>query len=283
MKGQQIIIPAKDGYKLTAILREPKAKAKGVVQIHCGGGLPQSLYSNFASFLSENGFVSITFDYRGIGLSKPNNLKSFKADPIDWGELDMFGVLDWCIKKYPEQKKIIAAHSMGGQLVGLMENNAEIDQLFLIASSTGYWKDMSKPFKWIFPPIWFSTIPVHNFIFGYTKVKKLKLGENLPKGVANKWWKWSINKNYFEDELTKLEKISNYDKIKIPLISIQISDDPIANNITANNLLKYYKNAKIRIKKITPKQLGVNKIGHSGFFSRKFKNTLWKNLVTEII
>ncbi|MEM1259108.1 MAG: hypothetical protein AAGH81_11285, partial [Bacteroidota bacterium] len=94
---------------------------------------------------------------------------------------------------------------------------------------------------------------------------------------------WSINKNYFEDELTKLEKISNYDKIKIPLISIQISDDPIANNITANNLLKYYKNAKIRIKKITPKQLGVNKIGHSGFFSRKFKNTLWKNLVTEII
>lgn len=282
IKAKQITITAKDGYKLTAILREPIIKKKGIVQIHCGGGLHQYLYKNFAQYLSKNGYVTITFDYRGIGLSRPKKLKGFKADAIDWGELDMAGVLDYVIENYPNDKKIIAAHSMGGQLVGLMENSDKIDQLFLIASSTGYWKDMNSPYKWIFAPLWLSIIPIHNFIFGYTRANKLKFGEDFPKGVASNWWKWSLRKNYFEDDLRDFSKIDGYSRIKIPLTSIQISDDPLANEVTANNLLKYYKEAIIKIQKFTPKELGVKKIGHIGFFSRKFETTLWKNIITQI-
>lgn len=282
MKIKELKISAADGYQLTATLREPIIKRKGVVQIHCGGGLAQHLYANFATYLTQQGYVTITFDYRGIGKSRPAALKGFKAYIKDWGTLDMVGVFNWVIKNYPDDKKIIIAHSMGGQIIGLMENNNQIDQLFLIASSTGYWKDMSRPYRWILPPLWIILIPIQTFIFGYAKVKKLNLGEDLPKGVALNWWKWSQNKNYFEDDLKKIQKSCYYDQIKIPLTSIQITDDPIANEKTANNLLAYYNKAIIKVHKITPAEMGVSKIGHFGFFSRKFKHTLWNDLLLEI-
>ncbi len=282
MNTQELKISTKDGYKISIILREPNNKRKGVVQIQGGIGLSQELYSNFATYVTQNGYTTVTLDYRGIGKSKPANLKGFKADIIDWGELDMAGVFDWVVKKYPSDKKILVAHSIGGALVGLMENNVRIDQLFLIASSTAYWKDMSRPYRWFMPPVWSFFILVHPFIFGYVKIKKFKLGEDVPKGVALRWWKWSKNKNYFEDDFKKSEKLHRYDQIKIPLTSIQISDDPIANKITSNKLLTYYKNAQIKICEITPKQLEVDKIGHIGFFSRKFKKTLWSDLLLEM-
>jgi predicted alpha/beta hydrolase len=80
MKRKEIIVTASDGYKLTATIKEPESQAiKGVVQIQCCAGLKQSFYSNFATYLSENGYVTITFDYRGIGKSKPKTLKGFDA------------------------------------------------------------------------------------------------------------------------------------------------------------------------------------------------------------
>jgi predicted alpha/beta hydrolase len=254
MKQEDITITAKDGYALAAVLREPETSIKGVVQIHCGTGIPQKLYAHFAAFLTENGYATLTFDYRGIGKSKYESLKGFKAKLQDWAQLDMTSVFDWIINRFPNDKKIIVAHSMGGQLVGLMENNHKIDNLFLIASSTGYWRDMSKPYRWIFPPL----------------------------GVGMQWRKWCINPTYFETDFGKSIKDLYYDQIHIPLKSIQISDDPIANHVTANKMLTYYKNAKISIDKVTPKSLGVDKIGHTGFFSRRFKDTLWAKLLGDI-
>ncbi len=204
MLHKEITILAKDGYALTAILREPNSPIKGIVQIHCGTGIPQVLYAHFAEFLTENGYATLTFDYRGIGKSKYGSLKEFKADLLDWGQLDMTGVFDWVLKTYPNERKIIVAHSMGGQLVGLMENNDKIDQLFLVASSTGYWRDMSSPYKWIMPPIgFFLLIPLQIFLYGFIKAKKTKQGEDLPLGVGRQWRKWCMSPNYFECDFGK--------------------------------------------------------------------------------
>jgi predicted alpha/beta hydrolase len=283
MKQEDIIITAKDGYALAAVLREPETPLKGVVQIHCGTGIPQKLYAHFADFLTENGYATLTFDYRGIGKSKYVSLRGFKAKLQDWAQLDMTSVFDWVLNRFPNDKKIIVAHSMGGQLVGLMENNHRIDNLFLVASSTGYWRDMSKPYRWILPPLgFFLLIPLQVAFYGFVKAKKVRQGEDLPLGVGMQWRKWCINPKYFETDFGKSIKNLYYDQVRIPLKSIQISDDPIANNVTANKMLTYYKNATISIDRVTPKSLGVDKIGHTGFFSRRFKETLWVKLLGDI-
>lgn len=282
MTTQELKITAKDGYDLAITLREPKEKRKGIVQIQGGMGLPQQLYGNFANYLTENGYATVTFDYRGVGKSRPSKLKGFKADIIDWAELDMTGVFDWIIKKYPDDKKIIIAHSIGGALLGLMKNTKKIDQAFLISSSTAYWKDMGTRFKLTQVPVLNFLTLLHTSVFGYVKLKKLKLGEDIPKDVALRWRKWSRAKNYFEDDLKQSGKLHLYDEVKIPLTSIQIADDPIANRLTSNKLLAYYKKAKIKVCDVVPKELGVKKIGHIGFFSRKFKKTLWNDVMLQM-
>jgi predicted alpha/beta hydrolase len=282
MKIEKIQIPARDGYMLSANLYIPMEVSKGFVQIHCGTGIPQKVYSNFASFLAENGFTSLTFDYRGIAESAPRFLKDSDAKISDWGRLDMSGVFDWVLSNFPNQKKIIAAHSMGGQMVGLMDNHKKIDQLFFIASSTGYWRDMSSPYKWMPAFYWYFMIPIHTKLFGYVNAMKVKQGENLPKGVALEWRKWCTNPDYFEPEFGKTLNPVFFDQITTPIKSIQIQDDPLANKTTANKLLKYFKNAKIEIEEINPKNYGVEKIGHTGFFSRKFKKSLWTKVMNEM-
>ena len=282
MTETNLTIPAKDGYDLSAVLRKPEKGSKGFIQIHCGTGIPQKLYANFAKFLTQNGYITLTFDYRGIGKSRPKSLKGFEAFIRDWGQKDMVGVLNWAIDNLPDEKKIIIVHSMGGQMVGLMENNDQIDQLVLIASSTGYWKDMSKPFRYLLPPFWFLYIPMSIAIHGYANAKKIRQGEDLPKGVAEEWQKWCINPNYFETEFGKTLKPLYFDQIEIPIKSIQVADDPIANEITCNKLLSYYTNATTKVQQIKPQDLGVSKIGHAGFFSRKFKDSLWKDLLGDI-
>ncbi|MFC5046223.1 alpha/beta fold hydrolase [Aquimarina hainanensis] len=282
IEEQSIIIIAEDGYELSAILRVPTRDRKGIVQIHSGTGIPQQLYANFASYLTEKGYATLTFDYRGIAESAPASLKGFKATIRDWGMLDMTAVFNWVLTHFPEDKKIIVAHSMGGQMIGLMKNCDQIDQLVLIASSTGYWKDMDSPYKWLPAFFWYIMIPVHTKIFGYVNARKVKQGENLPRGVALEWRKWCTNPTYFEDDFRDTNQSLFFDKIKIPLLSIQVADDPLANQTTATKLLKYYKNAQIQIQRIIPAEMGVQKIGHTGYFSRKFKDNLWKKLVTEL-
>lgn len=279
---EHLEIPARDGYLLSAKLFRPSGTSKGVVQIHSGTGIPQQLYANFAAYLAKQGYTSLTFDYRGIAESAPKVLKGFNAKISDWGKLDMPGVFDWVIDHFPNQKKIIAAHSMGGQMVGLMDNYKKIDQLFLIASSTGYWRDMSSPYKWLPAFFWYFLIPLHVRFFGFVNAMKIKQGENLPKGVAMQWRKWCTHPDYFEPDFGKNLSPLFYDQITFPIKSIQIQDDPLANEVTANKLLKYYKNAKIEVELIKPKELGVEKIGHTGFFSRKFKDSLWSKMVREM-
>ena len=282
MKTQQLRISATDGYQLAAIVREPESEPKGVVQFHGGTGIPQTFYGNLAAYLTENGYVTITFDYRGIGSSKPPSLKGFEATTRDWGQLDMTGVFDWVLHTYPTKKKIVIGHSMGGQLVGLMPNSDKIDQLFLIASATGYWKDMSSPLKWLLPSIWYFFIPLTTAVYGYAHAKKIRQGENLPKGVALEWRKWCINPTYFEPDFGKTLHPLYYDQVKISLTSIQLADDPIANQVTATKILTYYSHAQLTIDRIVPSEIGVAKIGHMGYFSRRMKDKLWVKLLAAL-
>jgi predicted alpha/beta hydrolase len=282
MNSITLHIPAKDGYPLAAQLRQPTGESKGIIQINCGTGIPQTIYHHLADYLAENGYTTITYDYRGIGASKPTSLKGFEASMTDWAQLDMTGVLAWIIREFPNKKRILIGHSFGGQVVGLMENNHLIDQLFLIASSTGYWKDMAPPAKWIMPALWYLFIPSVTSIFGYGNARILGRGENLPKGVVLQFRKWCIDPNYFIPDFTESKIQLYFDQITIPIKAIQITDDPIANPITFHKILAYYRNAPITIERISPVSVGVNQIGHSGFFSRKFKDTLWKNLLKDL-
>lgn len=273
---KEIKIQTKDGYELSATLREPIEKPIGFIQINSGTGIPQKFYRHFANYLTKKGYVTVTFDYRGIGKSKPKTLKGFKATNFQWGEFDMTAVLDWGIKNYPNLEKTIVGHSMGGQLIGTMKNADKIDKTFLIASGTGFWKDMPKSsLKMLMPFLWYIYIPFTTTFCGYGGAKKIKQGENLPKGVALQWRNWCISKNYWDSDLNKGVNKNSFQKLTGELKSISFLDDKIISEKANNKLLQYYKNVSVEKSIISPNEVGLNSIGHFGFFSSKSEK-LWK-------
>ncbi|WP_108866823.1 alpha/beta fold hydrolase [Aquimarina aquimarini] len=279
MNEKKITIRAKDGFELGAYVREPKIEIKGVVQINSGTGIPKRFYKHFANYLTKQGYVTIVYDYRGIGDSKPKMLRGFKATNLEWATLDMTSILDWSICKYPALQKIMIGHSMGGQLVGFMQNNQKIDKLIIIASGTGYWKDMPKgKLKLLMPFLWYIYMPLSTFIYGFANAKKIKQGENLPKGVALQWRKWCLNKNYWETELENSLNKKSFAKLSGPIKSMIFTDDTIVSKKANKQLLSYYDQTVIEEIEITPSSFGFKKIGHFGFFSKKSEK-LWENLI----
>src|SRR5262245_23222001 len=81
-------IVAADGVPLSARFFAPPAEAQAAVLIVSAMGAPQGYYRPFAQWLAAEGYLVATFDYRGIGRSRPARLRGFEADIIAWAERD---------------------------------------------------------------------------------------------------------------------------------------------------------------------------------------------------
>jgi predicted alpha/beta hydrolase len=106
------LIETKDGQRIAARFFRPQGEPKGSVLIVPAMGVTQGYYQPFASWLARQGFNAATFDYRGTGLSRPSDLRGFKADIFDWARLDCAAMID----ALPRPLYWIG-HSLGGQRV----------------------------------------------------------------------------------------------------------------------------------------------------------------------
>src|SRR5437868_2408498 len=87
-------IRATDGQEIAAAFYVPGREPRGAVLIVPAMGTPQSYYRPLAEWLALQGFVTATFDYRGTGLSRPRQLRGFRADILDWARLDCAAMID---------------------------------------------------------------------------------------------------------------------------------------------------------------------------------------------
>ncbi len=102
--------------------------------------MPRKIYRGFATYLAEQGFATMTYDYRGIGGSRPETLKGFAARMRDWASLDVAGAIDHLRGVWPQLPLAVVGHSFGGQAVGLVPNNGEISRALFVAAQAGHWR-----------------------------------------------------------------------------------------------------------------------------------------------
>jgi hypothetical protein len=83
IRERQLVFAAHDGLRLAASIFEPECMedALATVLVASATGVKRHFYNKFATFLAENGFVVMSFDYRGIGDSLPGN-RLFRRDAI---------------------------------------------------------------------------------------------------------------------------------------------------------------------------------------------------------
>ena len=89
MTSEPIEFAAVDGYPLRGTLWSPDTAPRALVLIHPATAVPERLYAGFARFLTERGFAALTYNYRGIGASRPARLSALQARMRDWVELDV--------------------------------------------------------------------------------------------------------------------------------------------------------------------------------------------------
>ena len=186
----------------------------------------------------------------------------------------MTAAFAWLCDKYPDLPKHIVGHSAGGLLFGLMPNFGKIKSVVAVGYSTGHLPQISMPYRLAAYAFLKVYVPVASKIFGYVPAKKLGLGEDLPSGVAAQWAAWCSSPGYVGNALGKDIKTHHYDKLQMPMLVLNMTDDPIAtpHNVTAMHGL--FPKVPITEEWIAPGDYGLKAIGHIGFF-RKANNSLW--------
>ena len=98
---------------------------------------------------------------------------------------------------------------------------------------------------------------------------------DLPKGVFEQWTEWVRYPRYLFDD-DKLVARENFAKFKGALRALCMTDDTWATRPAIELLCSGFTGTGSEIISITPKDAGVAKIGHLGFFKPEHRDTLWR-------
>lgn len=269
------VFAAADSYPLAATIFEPASELRAVVLIASATAVPRGYYAKFARYLAGQGFKIVTFDYRGIGGSKPKEgLRGFKARMRDWATLDLTAMVDHAEALAQGKPLYYVGHSFGGQALGQLQNNHKVSRALFAASQIGYWKLFPAPEKY---KVWFSLRilgPLAYTIFGYVP-GKFGMGEDLPKGVFREWASWCMKPRYLYDDET-LEARKYFPNYRGALRVIGMSDDDWAPPVSVAGLLAGYTGTTPEHVTVTPQSAGQNKIGHFGYFREASREPLWR-------
>lgn len=236
-------------------------------------GVAQNFYARYAQWLAEQGFLVITFDYRGVGLSAPPSLRECRVDIFDWAR-DCEAVIDFAADALPGRPLYWIGHSLGGQLLGLIRNRERIVRVVTIATGNGYWLQNSWPVRAMVWWLWLVVVPLATRTVGYFPGRRLRKVGDLPRGVIEQWRRWCLNREYVvgaEGEAVR----EAYSAVDVPIMALSFTDDELMTEKSIRTLHRLYSAAPIDFRRIAPRDVGVRRIGHFGFFRPQFEQSLW--------
>ena len=194
---QTLTLRPAGGAALSARLwNDAAAPRRGAVLIGAAMGVRQDYYRPFAEWLARQGYAVMTFDYRGVGDSRPaGSLRGFDADLHDWAD-DYDAAIDALATAAPQAPLFLIGHSLGAQLPGMLRNRDRIAGLLSVAAGSGYWRDNAPQLKRTVLYFWYALVPVATRLFGYFPGKRLRKVGDLPRGVMLQWRRWCLDPRY---------------------------------------------------------------------------------------
>lgn len=273
MSKDAIRITADDGYCLVGHVIGA-GKGGPVLVINGATGVRQWYYARFASWAAEQGATVLTWDYRGIGESRPHRLHGFPGTMRDWGRHDLEGVLRFAHQEWSGRPLVAIGHSVGGQILGQAASNGLLSRAVTVGSQFGGWQWWSGPHKWALAALWYGLMPGLTHALGYFP-GSLGIGADLPKEVALEWARWGRSRDFFLAHGVDRE---GYTRLKIPLLSFSFTDDPYAPKAAVDALHSLYSEAQVERRHLHPRDVGAKEIGHFGFFRDTFRTSLWEQL-----
>jgi len=285
LDGIEISFPATDGYELGGVHFQALGESAPSVAVVLagGGGVSARRYRHFARFLSSSGIPVLTFDYRGIGRSRPPSLRGFKATIEDWSECDCGGAIAWMRARYCSSELTGITHSIGSLVLGGAKNVSELSQLVFIAPHTGYCGDYAKRVRIPMAVVWHVVMPALTHMFGYFPGRMLRLGEDIPEGMALQWAARTspefFPKNGNAESSRARAILARFAGVDVPTLALAFTDDAFATESGARRLLSCYPDIQARFELVEPSATDSRGIGHFGFFRRNADIELWRSVM----
>lgn len=277
MKTTTLSLRTSDDVRLGATLYTPDAgdDARGTVLIHGATAVPHRYYAKFARYLASQGIAVLTYDYRGVGASRPHSLRHFTAKMTDW-VTDAKAAHAYLRAERPGPVAIVA-HSFGGQMVGLLDDYQEAKGALFVGSQLGSYRDFPQPSRLRVEFAMRALIPAAAAVLGYVP-GKLGMGEDLPGGVAKEWARWCMHPEYLVGH--EPEARARFAAYRVPSLYYTFEDDDFAPKGGVRAMLSKIGGAPLEHKKIRPSDFGGQAIGHFGFFRPRFEHSLWEEAKT---
>lgn len=130
-------LTAADGYTLQALRYAPQGEPTGRLIVAGATGVPQRFYARFAQFAAARGIEAWTLDYRGVGLSRPPELRGFRMNYLDWARLDLAALLEH-VSAQGQEPLWMVGHSYGGHAFGLLPGHERVQRLATFATGAGW-------------------------------------------------------------------------------------------------------------------------------------------------
>ncbi|MBL8519064.1 MAG: alpha/beta hydrolase [Betaproteobacteria bacterium] len=251
----------------------PAAPPRALLLIAPAMSVRQDFYAPFAEFLRDAGFEVGTFDYRDAGFGARQRPAESNVTLLDWRD-DVDAMLGEAERRAAGRPVLYCGHSLGGQLLGLLNRHPSIRAALTVASGTGYWRHNPKmTLRLLY--LWFFAMPVYTRAFGYFPGRRLGKVGDLPREIALSWAAWCRHPEYLMgDEAMRAQ--AAYAAVTAPILSVSFDDDTYVPQPAVEQLHGWFRNAPVDRRHMTPGSAGGKAVGHFGFFKLGRGHALWR-------
>ena len=281
MGMRSIKIKNRSGYNLAVTLFEPEVSNNRLLLINSATGVKQEVYFSFAKFFAFKGYTVITYDYYGINLSKPKDIKSCTASMRSWGTEDYNAVTEYIKQHYAHHYKVVLGHSVGALILGMNEDTLMFDRLVFAMTQKAYLGNLDFKIRWMGAVGFGAVQPLLTSVLGYFPAHQLGLGESLPKPVAYDWRTLIVkprSTNLLYDKLSVDCRL----QMNQPTLVLHAEDDAWVTKKGMTTLFaETYPNLTPKYREIKVTESEKGDVGHINFFRSYNKNLwdiVWKNI-----
>jgi predicted alpha/beta hydrolase len=276
-------LTAADGTRLAATHHTPaepdvpgsKPSESPWIVVGSATAVPRGFYRRFAEYAASRGAHVLTLDYRGIGGSAPKKLRGYAPDYLDWARQDLAAAVAYAAARGPVY---LVGHSYAMHAIGLLPNHHQLRAAYVCAGGAGWDGYMPKSEQvrvWL---LWNLIGPVCTRLFGYQPMKAMGIGENLPVSIYRQWKQWCRYPHYFFDDPTMRGRLDGFAQVRTPIAAANATDDWWALPTSRDAFVKGYSGTTVERVTLTPQELGVNAIGHMGYYRAAVGATLWPRI-----
>ncbi len=281
--GAPETLTASDGTTLQACVFEPVGPLRSSVLIAGGLGITQRFYAPFASWLAAKGYRVMTFDLRGMGLSRPPGrgrpLRRLDADMLTWARQDFAAAVRALSDRCGGAPIALVGHSLGLHHAAMTDaaTQARLRVAVAVAAGSGYWRDWAAPSRRKAPLMLHLAGPLLTPLLGYFPGRRLGMVGDLPGPAAQQWMRWCRHPGFAWGAQAE-RVLDSLRSARFPIQAFSFTDDDAMTETCTRKLLAVMPNAAAELQVVAPAEVGMQAIGHIGAFHASTAPLLWRRM-----